>query len=49
MLLEYADNIDGGISLEDALTALTARGPGSNIIRADMANAFNAEAGYDDF
>ncbi|KON33150.1 MAG: hypothetical protein AC479_05560 [miscellaneous Crenarchaeota group-6 archaeon AD8-1] len=43
----YADSI--GVTLEQALEALTAKGPGSDIIRLEMANAFNAAAGYEPY
>ena len=49
MLLGWAASIDGSLTLQDALDALTARGPGSRSIRADMANAFNDAAGYGPF
>jgi hypothetical protein len=37
------------VTLEDALTALQAKGPGSATIRLDMANAFNMAAGYGEY
>jgi hypothetical protein len=40
----WADAIP--VTLEDALAALQAKGPGSDVIRLDMANAFNAAAGF---
>jgi len=45
-LAEAATGKTGIEALEDALEALTAKGPGSESIRLDMANAFNAAAGY---
>jgi hypothetical protein len=44
ILLAYAGDI--GVALPEALEALTAKGPGSEAIRLNMANAFNAAAGY---
>lgn len=35
-----------GVSAPDAYDTLTTRGPGSEVIRLDMANAFNSAAGY---
>jgi hypothetical protein len=47
-LLEgYATTV--GVTLQDAYDALSARGPGMDTVRADMANAFNAAAGYGPF
>jgi hypothetical protein len=46
-LLTWAGDI--GVSLEEALEDLTARGPGSEATRTDMANAFNAAAGFGPF
>jgi hypothetical protein len=43
-LLGYLTTI--GVSATDAYAALRARGPGSDQVRLDMANAFNAVAGY---
>jgi len=43
MLEDYADIV--GVTLEEAYEALTAKGPGMNTVRADMANAFNDAAG----
>jgi hypothetical protein len=37
------------VELEAALEALTAKGPGSEATRLDMANAFNAVAGYEPY
>ncbi len=48
MLQGYAATV--GVTLEEAYAALTARRiPGANVIRADMANAFNSAAGYGPF
>jgi len=48
MLEELAGIV--GVSLEDAYDAVNAKGgPPNNMIRADMANAFNAAAGYGPF
>jgi hypothetical protein len=47
-MIEAYDAIVPG-TLEDAYAALRARGKGSSIIRADMANAFNAAAGFGPF
>ena len=47
ILLAYASDI--GVTLEEALEALTAKGPGSDTIRLNMANAFNAAAGYEPY
>ncbi len=47
MLEGYAAIV--GVSLEEAYEDLSARGPGMNMVRADMANAFNAAAGYGPF
>lgn len=47
MLEGYASS--AGVSLQEAYDALTAKGPGMNTVRADMANAFNAAAGYGPF
>jgi hypothetical protein len=44
ILLAYAGEI--GVTLPEALEALTAQGPGSDVIRLNMANSFNAAAGY---
>jgi hypothetical protein len=47
-LLELAGIV--GVSLEEAYAAVNAKGgPPNNMIRADMANAFNAAAGYGPF
>jgi hypothetical protein len=47
-LLELAGIV--GVSLEEAYNAVNAKGgPPNNMIRADMANAFNAAAGYGPF
>ncbi len=47
-LLELAGIV--GVTLEQAYAAVNAKGgPPNNQIRADMANAFNAAAGYGDF
>ncbi len=45
-LAETATGEKGTDALEVALEALTAKGPGSDVVRLDMANAFNAAAGY---
>jgi hypothetical protein len=37
---------DIGVTLEEALAALQAKGPGSDTIRLNMANAFNLAAGF---
>jgi hypothetical protein len=47
MLQGYATTI--GVTLQEAYDALTAKGPGMDMVRADMANAFNAAAGYGPF
>jgi hypothetical protein len=49
--LTYVNNLPGysGYTLDDAYADLTARGPGANTVRDDMANAFNAAAGYGPF
>lgn len=48
MLQGYAATV--GVTLEEAYDALTThRVPGANMIRADMANAFNDAAGYGPF
>jgi len=47
MLAGYATTV--GVTLEAAYAALSAKGPGMNTVRADMANAFNAAAGYGPF
>lgn len=48
MLQGYATTV--GVTLEEAYEALTAHGfRGANVIRADMANAFNEAAGYGPF
>jgi hypothetical protein len=47
MLEDYADIVE--VALEDAYEALSAKGPGMDTVRADMANAFNAAAGYGPF
>jgi hypothetical protein len=47
MLEGYADAIP--VTLEEAYEALSAKGPGMDTVRADMANAFNTEAGYGPF
>ena len=47
-LLELAGIV--GVSLEEAYAAVSAEGgPPNNMIRADMANAFNDAAGYGDY
>ena len=40
---------DIGVTLEDALAALNAKGPGSAAIRLGMANAFNEAAGFAEY
>ncbi len=45
-LAETATKLEGNAALQAALDALTAKGPGSDIVRLDMANAFNDAAGY---
>lgn len=45
-LAEMATGETGSDALEQALNDLTARGPGSESVRLDMANAFNYAAGY---
>jgi hypothetical protein len=35
-----------GVTLQEAYYALNARGPGMDVVRLDMANAFNAAAGF---
>lgn len=47
MLEMYAATV--GVTLPEAYAALRARGPHMNTVRADMANAFNAAAGYGPF
>jgi hypothetical protein len=48
MLIGFAADV--GVSLPEAYAALTAKGgPPNNMIRADMANAFNDAAGYGPF
>jgi hypothetical protein len=48
MLQGYAADV--GVTLEQAYAAVNAKGgPPNNMIRADMANAFNAAAGYGPF
>jgi hypothetical protein len=47
MLQGYATIV--GVTLQEAYGALTARGPGMDTVRANMANAFNAAAGYGPF
>jgi hypothetical protein len=44
MLESYAAIV--GVSLQDAYDALSANGRGMDTVRRDMANAFNAAAGY---
>jgi hypothetical protein len=48
-LAEMATGETGSDALEQALNDLTARGPGSESVRLDMANAFNYAAGYAPF
>jgi len=43
MLQGYADLVP--VTLPEAYEALSAKGPGMNTVRADMANAFNDAAG----
>jgi hypothetical protein len=47
MLQGYAATV--GVTLKEAYRALTAKGPHMDMVRADMANAFNAAAGYGPF
>jgi hypothetical protein len=47
ILLAYAGEI--GVTLPEALEALTAKGPVSEAIRLDMANTFNTAAGYEPY
>jgi len=47
MLAGYAATV--GVTLEEAYAALSAKGPGMDMVRANMANAFNAAAGYGPF
>jgi len=47
MLEGWADTV--GVTLQEAYDALTAKGPGMDTVRADMANAFNTAAGFDNF
>lgn len=47
MLAGYATTV--GVTLEEAYEALSAKGPGMDTVRADMANAFNTAAGYGPF
>jgi hypothetical protein len=47
MLEMYAATV--GVTLQEAYEALTAKGPHMDTVRADMANAFNAAAGYGPF
>jgi hypothetical protein len=47
MLQGYAATV--GVTLQEAYEDLTAIGPGMDTVRADMANAFNAAAGYGPF
>lgn len=46
ILESLLSKIEGNPTLQDALDALKAKGPGSESIRLNMANAFNAAAGY---
>jgi hypothetical protein len=48
-LAEAVTGETGTDALQAALDALTAKGPGSESTRLDMANAFNAAAGYDPY
>jgi hypothetical protein len=43
-LQQWADDI--GVTLEEALETLNARGPGSSMIRHNMANLFNEAADF---
>ncbi len=47
MLQGYAATV--GVTLQEAYDALTARGPGRDVVRTEMANDFNAAAGYGPF
>ena len=47
MLQTYAATV--GVTLKQAYQALSARGPHMDTVRADMANAFNAAAGFGPF
>lgn len=47
MLQTYAATV--GVTLQEAYAALTAKGPHMDTVRANMANAFNAAAGYGPF
>jgi hypothetical protein len=48
MLEDFADIVE--VTLEEAYAAVSAKGgPPNNMIRADMANAFNDAAGYGPF
>jgi hypothetical protein len=49
ILAEINDPIVQVPTLGDAYEALTAKGPGSSSIRADMANLFNLAIGYVEF
>lgn len=45
-LLVYLAKMAGSPTLQDALDALTAKGPGSESTRLNMADSFNDVAGY---
>ena len=47
MLEELFADLD--VTPEEAYEALSAKGPGMDTVRADMANAFNVAAGYGPF